>query len=100
MQQSSLSPVREMDAPAPPVKILLVDDHRGNLCALEAVLADLGHCLIEAVSANEALRLLAEDDYAVVLLAVEMRDLDVCELARLIRGQARSRHTPIMFLSS
>jgi PAS domain S-box-containing protein len=80
--------------------ILLVDDHPANLLALEAVLQDLGHNLVRAGSGEEALRLLAQQDFAVVLLDVRLPGLDGYDTAKLIRGRERSRHTPIIFLTA
>src|SRR5206468_3040121 len=51
-------------------------------------------------SGEEALRRLAADDFAVVLLDVRLPGLDGLETARLIRGQDRARHTPIIFLTA
>jgi signal transduction histidine kinase len=79
--------------------ILLVDDRPENLLALEAVLAGLGH-LVRAGSGEEALRHLLHQDFAVVLLDVQMGGLDGFETAQLIRGRDRSRHTPIVFLTA
>jgi PAS domain S-box-containing protein len=82
------------------VNILLVDDEPANLLALEAVLQDLGHHLVRARSGEEALRLLLQSDFAVVLLGVQLRGLDGFETARLIRSREASRHTPIIFLTA
>jgi PAS domain S-box-containing protein len=83
----------------PPVQILLVDDQPANLLALEAVLDGPGQGLVRAGSGEQALRLLAADDFAVVLLDVNMPGLDGFAAAKLIRSQERSRHTPIIFLT-
>jgi PAS domain S-box-containing protein len=83
-----------------PVNILLVDDEPANLLALEAVLGDLGQNLVAARSGDEALHHLLRDDFAVVLLDVQMQGLDGFETAKLIRGRPRSRHTPIIFLTA
>ena len=88
------------DPPEPRVNILLVDDLPANLLALEAILAPLGQNLVKAPSGQRALRCLLEQDCAVVILDVRMRDLDGFETARLIRGRDRSRHTPIVFLTA
>ena len=88
----------ERSAPLP-ANVLLVDDEPANLLALEATLAGLGH-LVRATSGEEALRLLLEEDFAAVLLDVQMRGLDGFETAKLIRGRDRSRHTPIIFLTA
>src|SRR5205807_7714741 len=58
------------------VDILLVDDHPSNLLALEAILQDLGHNMVTAHSGDEALRRLLVNEYAVILLDVQMQGLD------------------------
>lgn len=82
------------------VKILLVDDHPENLLALESVLEDLGQELVRATSGIEALKQLLDDDFAVVLLDVQMPGMDGFETASLIRAREKTRHTPIVFLTA
>ncbi|KYC39055.1 hybrid sensor histidine kinase/response regulator [Scytonema hofmannii PCC 7110] len=84
----------------PKVNVLLVDDHPENLLALEAILDSLGQNLIRATSGAEALRHLLNQDFAVILLDVQMPDMDGFETASLIRQRERSRHTPIIFLTA
>jgi len=86
--------------PAPNANVLLVDDQPANLLALEAMLGGLGYTLVRAHSGPEALRLLRRDDFAVVLLDVQMPGLDGFDTARLIRGRQQSLHTPIIFLTA
>jgi PAS domain S-box-containing protein len=81
-------------------KVLLVDDHPANLLALEAILQDLGHDLVQAHSGEEALSRLREVEFALVLLDVRMPGLDGFQTARRIRGQQRSQRTPIIFVSA
>ncbi|MEO8380785.1 MAG: ATP-binding protein [Acidobacteriota bacterium] len=82
------------------VNILLVDDQRNNLLALESILAESGENLVMAESGSAALRHLLQMDFAVVLLDVQMPDLDGFETANLIRSRDRSRDTPIIFLTA
>ena len=80
-------------------KILLVDDSPENLVSLEAALDGLGQDLVLAHFGTEALRHLLKDDFAAILLDVKMPEMDGFQTAELIRSRARSRHTPILFLT-
>jgi signal transduction histidine kinase len=86
--------------PEPRVNILLVDDRSENLLALEAILEPLGHNLVRASSGREALKCLLSQDFAVILLDVQMPGIDGFETATLIRGRERSQSTPIIFLTA
>jgi signal transduction histidine kinase len=86
--------------PDPRVNILLVDDRPENLVALEAVLSDLGQNLVRADSGREALKHLLDDDFAVILLDVQMPEMDGFETAALIRTREKSQHTPIVFITA
>src|SRR5262245_16587720 len=81
-------------------RILLVDDEPANLLALEVLLDGLGLALVKASSGAEALQRLLEQDFALILLDVRMKDMDGLQTAQLIRGRVRSRHTPIIFLTA
>ena len=80
--------------------ILLVDDRRENLVALEAILEPLGHRLVSVTSGTDALKHLLLDDFACILLDVQMPDLDGFELAELIKRRERSQHIPIIFVTA
>jgi PAS domain S-box-containing protein len=82
------------------VSILLVDDHIENLVALEALLSDLGQNLVRAQSGVDALRSLLHQEFAVIILDVDMPIIDGFETAALIREREKSRRTPIIFLTA
>ncbi len=86
----------------PPEKInnLVVDDLPDKQLALETVLAGLGENVVTARSGREALRRLLEQDFAVILLDVNMPDMDGLETAALIRGRKKTQHTPIIFVTA
>lgn len=99
MVQTSPRPAPPPPA-APKASILLVDDQRANLLAVEAILESLGQNVVCAASGEEALRKLLGEDFAVVLLDVQMPGLDGYETAQLIRSRERSRLTPLIFLTA
>jgi signal transduction histidine kinase len=81
-------------------EILVVDDNPANLTAIEAALGDLSARVVRAQSGSDALRLLLERDFALILLDVKMPSLDGFETARLIRARKRSSYTPIVFMTA
>lgn len=83
-----------------PVNILLVDDHPENLLALEAVLRGEPYRLFRAYSGIEALRCLLEEEFAVIVMDVQMPDMDGLETARLIRTREKNHVVPIIFMSA
>jgi signal transduction histidine kinase len=80
--------------------ILLVDDQEINLRLLEAILRPTGETLVKARSGPDALRALLEQDFAVILLDVQMPGMDGFETAELVRARERTRHTPILFVTA
>ena len=80
--------------------LLVVDDRIENLEAMQALLEDGEWQLRCAKSGEEALRYLLEDDVGPVLLDVQMPGMDGFEVARLMRGNPRTRLTPIIFVSA
>ena len=80
--------------------ILVVDDNRANLAAIEAALGDLGDHIVSVSSGEEALRRLLDHDFALVLLDVQMPGMGGFETARLMRSRERTRHIPIIFVTA
>jgi PAS domain S-box-containing protein len=89
---------REM--PDDKVSILLVDDRPDKLMALEAVLTDLSQKLVKATSGKDALKAVLKQDFAVILLDVNMPGMDGFETAALIRQRKKSEKTPIIFFTA
>ncbi len=86
--------------PSSRVNILLVDDQPAKLTTYEVILQQLGENLVKANSGAEALRLLLQQEFAVVLMDVCMPDVDGFELARMIREHPRLERTAIILVSA
>jgi PAS domain S-box-containing protein len=80
--------------------VLLVDDKPENLLALRSILGTSLYRLVSAGSGAEALRAVLEEDFAVIVLDVLMPEMDGFEVASTIKLRARSRRTPIIFLTA
>jgi signal transduction histidine kinase len=92
-------PTAQADTASERVLVLAVDDVRDNLDVLEALLGPRV-TLLRALSGTQALELLLQHDVALALVDVNMPGMDGFELAELMRGSARSRAVPIIFLTA
>jgi signal transduction histidine kinase len=82
------------------VSILVVDDRADKLLAYEVMLAELKQNIVCVRSGKEALRRLLQEDFAAILLDVNMPGMDGFETAALIRQRQRCETTPIIFVSA
>jgi PAS domain S-box-containing protein len=80
--------------------ILLVDDQPAKLLSYEAVLYGLGVQCVRALSGAQALERLLEQEFAAILLDVNMPEMDGFEVARLVREHPRMERTPIIFVTA
>ncbi|CAG8866294.1 hybrid sensor histidine kinase/response regulator [Pseudomonas fluorescens] len=81
-------------------KLLIVDDLPENLLALEALIKREDRIVYKALSADEALSLLLQHEFALAILDVQMPDMNGFELAELMRGTEKTRNIPIVFVSA
>lgn len=92
--------VEGVNPPPDQASILLVDDRPDKCLAMETILAELDQDLVVVHSGKEALRLLLDRDFAVILMDVNMPGLDGFETAHLIRQRRSLEHTPIIFITA
>jgi len=84
-----------------PVRILMVDDRQENLLALEVSLSGENYEFVRATSGKEALRILLQgQNFAIILMDVQMPIMDGFETAELIRKSEKFKHVPIIFLTA
>jgi PAS domain S-box-containing protein len=88
-----------MSTPAP-VNILLVDDEVRNLDVLESLLHSSEYNLVRALTAERALMLLLDGEFAAIVLDIQMPGMSGIELANLIKQRRRTQHIPIIFLTA
>ena len=81
-------------------KLLIVDDLPENLLALEALIKGEDRTVYKALSADEALSLLLQHEFAIAILDVQMPGMNGFELAELMRGTEKTKSIPIVFVSA
>ena len=81
-------------------KLLIVDDLPENLLALEALIRREDRIVYKALSADEALSLLLQHEFAMAILDVQMPGMNGFELAELMRGTEKTKNIPIVFVSA
>lgn len=84
----------------PVVKLLIVDDREENRIALRAMLEDVHYKLVEVNSGEQALRLLVEEEFAVLLIDIVMPGMDGFQLAEIIRSREKTAAVPILFMTA
>jgi PAS domain S-box len=82
------------------VNILLVDDEVRNLDVLESLLHSPDYNLVRALTAERALMLLLDGEFAAIVLDIQMPGMNGIELANLIKQRRKTQHIPIIFLTA
>ena len=83
-----------------PINILIVDDEARNLTVLDSILDNPGYKLIRAVSPDQALHALVEQEFALLILDIRMPGMTGFELAKMIKGRKKTARVPIIFLTA
>lgn len=82
------------------LKILVVDDRKENLFAMQKILRVLDCEIFIVESGNEALSYTLRHDFALILLDVNMPEMDGFELAELLRSNDETSQIPIIFVTA
>ncbi len=76
------------------VRVLVVDDSKDSACVESALFSHLGHTAVPAYDEREAGTLAATFDPDVVMVDLDVRKIDACEVIRQVR--AYSKHAFIV----
>lgn len=82
------------------MNVLIVDDRPENILALESILEGLPLKIFTALSGNDALALMFDTDFSLVLLDVQMPEMNGFEVAELMRSCEKTRSIPIIFVTA
>jgi signal transduction histidine kinase len=80
--------------------VLIVDDRPENLFSLKTLLQLHSYEVDTAMSGEEALKKILKNDYALIILDVQMPDMDGYEVAETITGYSKTKNIPVIFLSA
>ena len=80
--------------------ILIVDDNPSNRLALRTILKGVDAELQEAGNGFDALSMSLEEDYAMILLDVQMPEMDGYEVCEQLRSNPKTANIPVIFLTA
>ena len=83
-----------------PINILIVDDEPRNLTVLETILGNGDYRLVRAHTADQALLALVVEEFALLILDIQMPGMTGFELAQMIKGRKKTSQIPIIFLTA
>lgn len=81
-------------------RILLVEDDTALTSRIAEFCKRHGHCVLCAGNGQEALDLLAQDSFDLVLMDVKMPVIDGIEATKRIRANPAIAHLPIVFITA
>lgn len=80
--------------------ILIVDDNQNNIYSLKKLLESKDFQVDTAISGEEALGKALKNNYALIILDVQMPVMDGFEVAETFSGYSKTKEIPIIFLSA
>ncbi len=80
--------------------ILIIDDSPENIFSLKKILELHNQEVDTALSGEEGLKKVLKNNYALIILDVQMPGMDGFEVAETISGYSKAKDTPIIFLSA
>jgi len=81
--------------------ILIVEDSATTRALIRAVIDELGDVeTVEAASGFEALKLLPQQEYDLIITDINMPDINGLELISFVRSNQRYIHLPIIIVST
>ncbi len=80
--------------------ILIVDDIRANIIALQKILQLHGLASDAAESGEEALLKILKAEYSLIIMDVQMPGMDGFEVVEALAGSNRTKDIPVIFLSA
>lgn len=80
--------------------ILIVDDKKENIFSLKNLLESKNFDVDTSLSGEEALKKVLKNNYALIILDVQMPVMDGFEVAETLSGYSKTKDIPIIFLSA
>jgi len=81
--------------------ILIVEDSATTRALIRAIIDELGEYeTVEAASGFEALKMLPQQEYDLIITDINMPDINGLELINFVRNNPRYNHLPIIIVST
>jgi signal transduction histidine kinase len=100
MDISAYIPAAETTPYIAPGMLLVVDDEATNRDVLSRRLRRQGHTVVTANNGNDALTIMTETPFDLVLLDIMMPDMDGYEVLGRIKSDHRLQHIPVVMISA
>jgi PAS domain S-box-containing protein len=81
-------------------RILIVDDEQHDRQLLEVMLASEGFVLLTAASGEEALAMMAQQPFDLILLDIRMTGMDGCQVTARMKSNLATKHIPVIMVTA